>query len=327
MKKSKILLIVFTLLIATIALVSCQNKNETKITVNAQSDESVLALSFLSSSTILSNDNQLNLSGNGNHHHNNKNEDCEQTEEIDMDKVNSYLQMMESFLVNDGVINTQTLESDMEEYEFKMIFSVKNLTYTTSEYVLYFNQTLLQDDDDLDDDDDDMKLSQRKHHKEGRKPKFDDDTEYLLEGIAVIGDITYELIGVKEEEDSEIELKVSVKLDESNYVILEQEIEDDEISYQYELIKNGKKSLSIEFEIEDSEEFEIEIKQIEDGKVVYYNFEKDTVDNVIKIKYRNNGDVFNLVAKGYIDEETNEVVYEYKVCESSKLYHYHKHCK
>ena len=278
---------------------------------------------LVTSTNVLSTTSTLSLSGNK--------ETTSQmllskTEEIDMDKVNTYLQMMESLLVDDGPINIETVESDKEEYEFKMIFSALDLAEVKHSYTIYFNQTLLEEDFDDDDYDDEGKG--HKHQKQGKegknKPKFDDETEYLLEGIAIYDGIEYIIKGVKESEDDELELKLVIKLDEANYVSIEQEIENNETEYSYDVFSNRKKTFSISLDVENDTEFEIKIKTKNNGINETYMFKKDITNNVVQIKYHSEGNVYHLTVKGYVDSETGETVYEYKVSESNKQYHYHK---
>ena len=118
--------------------------------------------------------------------------------------------------------------------------------------------------------------------------------------------------------DKELELKIT--LDESNYVLIEQETETNESEYSYVVVRNGKKVLSMSFELEDGIE-EIVIKSKESGSTEIYKFYKSKGD--IVIKHIKNGLEVKIVVKSYQDSN-NETIYEYKVTETNKTYKYSK---
>lgn len=338
MKKIKITLLIFSLIIVSVVMVSCKkekinNNSDNNITqTTITSDENVLALGFVTSTNVLSTTSTLNLSGTNNT--SNQLLLSQSEEEIDMDEVNTYLQMMESLLVDDGPVNIETLESDKEGYEFKMIFSALDLAGVKHSYTIYFNQTLIEEIED-DDDDCDFECeekhehskdhdSRNKHQHGNKKPDFDDDTEYQLEGIAIYDDLEYIIKGIKEVEDDELELKLVIKLDDANYVSINQEIENNETEYSYDVYNNHRKTFSISLEVDNNTEYEVKVKTINNGVNETYMFKKDTTNNTIHIKYHSEGNVYHLTVKGFVDSDTGETVYEYKVSESNKQYHYHK---
>ena len=165
------------------------------------------------------------------------------------------------------------------------------------------------------------------HHKFDQ----DKDAEYAVEGIAIIDGVEYELVGSKEqdsENEEEFELSLMVKKSEKEYVILEQEVEDEKSEYEMKVFEEGKRKLA--FEIENKEN-KLEINLVvqetnEEGKSekVTYNFKQITVNEevLVIIKRVTADDFIKILVKTIVDEETGEVVYEYKLEE--KEFHYHK---
>lgn len=156
----------------------------------------------------------------------------------------------------------------------------------------------------------------------------DDDeleVEIELEGIVVLGDVEYTLTGEKEieQEDNEEEYsyKFEIKLDSKNWVKIEysEELEDAEVekSFKYEAYNNGvKNEIKIAYENEDdelklklyiSDELELEIKQ-----------EK----NELKIEYKTKDPKTGKKVEGEIKvrvvtDANGNTSYEYKVKEKN----------
>lgn len=277
-------------------------------------------------------------------------------DELDMDKINSYLQMMENLLVDDGPIIVENGKSDKEGYESKLVFTVTDLSGKKTTYVIYYNQILegeekaevtpdkpIEPEQPAEGENSEQPVEDEKTDKKEMKTmskdeKDDDDDddeeeddqeiEYSLEGIAIIDGIEYKIIGEKELEHNEYELNIKICLDDKNYVLLEEEVEDDEHEYSYTVIKNGKKALDFEFELENNKnnEIEIEFTTIENGVKEVYEFEKEEKagKTIIVIKHNKNGHVYKIYAEGTVNPETGEIEYTYRVKESNKKYHYEK---
>lgn len=293
MKKIKLLL-VFAVLFLSITLISCR-KNQQTTNLNLKNDDDLLAFYSLTSANILSNaskEETRNI-------RTKKLLSATSEEGIDINTVNTYLQMMESMFSDKAPFVINSGKSDREGYETKVVFEVTDLSGKKDSITLYYNQTELVEEQDEDD-------------------MFENEKEYRLEGVAVIEGIEYQIKGEKEIENDESSLDIKVILDENNYVVIEQEIENNEQEYEYEVYKNGKKYTSISFEVEDGKEFEAEFSTREKGYLETYRFYKE--GNKVKIKYRSNEKVFTIKATASIDPETNETVYEYKVMENNSEY-------
>ena len=293
MKKRNIIILIAVLALGIFIHYGCTNKTSKSI-----GTKDLVTFSALSSANILSNTESVNLSLESSSSSLMKLSST--VDDIDMDKVNSYLQMMENMLVDDGPILISESVSDKEGYAKKLVFESKDLSGNKETYTLYFNETVLKekDDDDL----------------------FELEEEFKLKGLAIIDGVEYKMTGSKEIEEDEEELELKITLDESNYVLIEQETETNESEYSYVVVKNGKKVLSMSFELEDGIE-EIVIKSKESGSTEIYKFYKSKGD--IVIKHIKNGLEVKIVVKSYQDSN-NETIYEYKVTETNKTYKYSK---
>ena len=120
-----------------------------------------------------------------------------------------------------------------------------------------------------------------------------------------------EVVLTVENFETEVEVQFTVKLDDSNYVKIQQEIEDDELEYKYTVYQNGRKkyTMSLDSEYEGGNTV-VKLTTDEDGIRETYKFIKG--DNKTIIKYDINGYSYTLHVTSVIDSETNEVIYEYK---------------
>lgn len=225
----------------------------------------------------------------------------EVTEE-QIEKINEYLGIMEQMLGDeDKPLDVITVESEREGFEHKMVITTKDINFNEIEYVLYYNEIFKNDEDILDED---------------------DEIESRLEGILVVGENEFEVIGEKEIEDDEMEISFEARIDSKNWVRIEQEIESDEMEFKYSVCVDGVKNvtkISIEKE---KDEVKMKLTFAEDKNKTQYFFKVETEDNkkVIKIKVVN--DELSAVIRVYAttNPETNEVTYEYKFVETGQKF-------
>lgn len=116
----------------------------------------------------------------------------------------------------------------------------------------------------------------------------EDEETYDLEGIIIINNQEYKISGITEKEEDEIETTIKINLNENNYFIIEQEIEEDEQEFIYSNYENNtliqKSSLSIENE---KNETEIIIKN------------KGQINGKTIIKYEKNNLIANVSYDNY----------------------------
>ena len=376
MKKMRFYLVLVAIL--SLVLVGCSNseletaKKEVTEVAALKTDQNVMVFSALSGASALSNTTTtLALAAETGE---------EVLPEIDMEKANSYLLMMENILADGGPVVATEAESDREGYDMMMVVTVKDLAGNTSSYTIYYSIVVEEevlpeeetttpeveeqpetekttpdteenvtepvgfkygkndhdgDWDDKDDRDDrdekedyenhehhDKAHDQFKNHHHGDK---EDEIEYDINALAVIDGVEYEVLGKKEveEDDEEVEIKFVIKLDDDNYVSIEQEIEEDEIEYQYNVFKGRRmvSSLKFESEEENGKTFVKLSTTNEAGDRETYKFIKDT--DVTIVKYECRGYSYTLMVTASEDAEGN-IVYDYKVKEREGFNWNHK---
>lgn len=388
-----------------------ENGEETNLELSFESDDDVISFGVLATASAFGDSDYIKLSANKTSSVRKLNS-VEETEELDMDLINEYYQMFTS-IVSSNPITITAEESDREEYENKLIYTIKDLSGEEITYTIYFNLVLIEDleeveknefdhfddfkghdkfdkmhdhlkdhfghgdfpkdekpedlvpggevpekpntedenveseeetDDEVVESEDETTELQRKKkgthgkeegkgHGKGPHQKFDqdNDVEYAVEGLAIIDGVEYELVGSKEqdsENEDEFELSLMIKKNENDYVILEQEVEDDKQEYEMSVFENGKRKLAFEIENKENKlEINLAVSEVnEEGKTekVTYNFKQITVNEevIVVIKRVTADDFVKIFVKTTVDEETGEIIYDYKLEE--KEFHFHK---
>lgn len=296
-KHIKFLVVVALVAVMAVCFVGCDfdaNKGGRKdFVLNNTSD--VISTALVSSANILSSlapDNaaQGNQLANAN-----------DITDAEIDEIHNQIQMFEAFIgSNPLTVNIEA--SDREEFEHKMTIVFKDLNNEENSYTLYYNQVLNTDDDDDDDFDLDDLM------------EIDVEQEYTLTGIMIVAENEYSVIGEKEIEDGEYEMSIIAKIDDNNYILIEQETEEDEQELSYQVWKDGKKvtSFSMSFENEKGET-SVKIKSSVEGQVTYRKFSKEEKNGqtTIKIKQTVGNEHYNVTVKITKDAETGENIYRY----------------
>lgn len=138
-------------------------------------------------------------------------------------------------ITNNGI--TQQTENNNKvshpDYNFVMEISFPNSTEVLTMYYNEFNQ---QTKEEIDDFEKEIEIS----------------TE--LQGIVEYNGSTYRTTGVKEVEiegnEIEVEVEFTTYLDNNNYIVVEQSVENGELEYEYSIYENNKKIQEVELEIE-----------------------------------------------------------------------------
>lgn len=161
-----------------------------------------------------------------------------------------------------------------------------------------------------------------KNHQYGSHHE-NDEIEYKIKALAIIDELEYEVIGKKEIEEDEVEIEFIIKLDENNYVKIEQEVEEDEFEYKYTIYKDGRKYSSLKFESENENNvIHVKLTSEENGFKETYKFIKEADKTIIL--YQTKGYSYTLVVTSSENAENGEVVYNYYVKEHDYTY---KYCK
>ncbi len=214
--------------------------------------------------------------------------DTEKTEILDN------LHVVENMISGD-IVKSEEVTSTKEGYEKMYTLTTTNFDGSHDIYTFYYNETIMNEIDDDDDDRD------RENEQEMR-----------MEGLVVMNDVEYQMFGQKEIENNEFEVEFKIKLDESNYVVIEQEMENNEIEFEYTQYQNNKKvyETSIEFEKKRNENMEIEFeeKTSTSKKEYRYKFIKEGSKQFVEVKINENNDITQAKIQVLVDEN-NQVQY------------------
>lgn len=221
--------------------------------------------------------------------------------EQNMDEINRYLNLFESLLAESPIQSVEEA-SDREGYETRLTITVSDLDGATSEYVMYYNETVFPPDED--DDDDEREI------------------ESELEGIMILDGCEYAVEGKRELEEDEAEVTFLARIDRNHYIKVKQEIEPDEQKFVYERIENGRCVSKSEIKIEqESDETEIELEFLEGETRGVYRFDRETENGKTEIKILADVNGSKTVVRVSIVENpvTGELEYEYRFTSGSKV--------
>lgn len=212
-------------------------------------------------------------------------------------KVITNLEIVEN-LIGGGIVKSEEVTSDRPEYQTMYTITVKNMDGTDEVYTYYYNETIIKDHDDDDDDDFDDFFER------------DDEQESRLEGIVIMDDVEYQMLGEKEIENDEMEMKFKISLDNDTYVKIEQEKENNEEEYQYTKYQNGRKVYETEMEVEEkNHKTEFKFKEKTATGLIYYKYEIVNIDGkkYVNVHINENGDTIETRLAVDFDENGNPV--------------------
>lgn len=189
--------------------------------------------------------------------------------------------MFSEILQNNGLDQTTTKNTDTTEglsnYTFVMQITLPNLQGSKA-VKLYYNEKETTTNIEIEDEEEEVEVST------------------TLEGVLVSEENQYRVTGERTVETEGKEVETSIKfttyLDENNYIIVEQEIEDNEIEYEYKIYQNGVKIQDIEIELEKKNgktELEYELIDLTTGVRKKTAYKLKTIDNTtFEIKLQRN---------------------------------------
>lgn len=218
------------------------------------------------------------------------------------DKIFSKLDIVDSAL-DYSPVDIKEVESDKQEYGKKIEATLSDLDSNSVTYTLYYNYSLTHEEDD-----------------EGEVERT-----YSLNGVAYVDNLEYQINGTYEEEiegdKKEQESEIKVAIDNSNFVMISQELENSETEYSFEVIKDGVMIQELELEIEEKNNFiSISIEEERNGEEFEIEFYKTKSNNlVIDVKV----EIGRKILRGkirYIEDATNGDYYELKFDGDSSTY-------
>jgi len=304
MKKIKILLMSFAILLVGVWLVSCSNETQKKLVLN--DTLSVYGFEAMSSVVLLddmSTANSLSLAMNNPTRSSivrlgaNNNE----VTEAQIEQINNYLLIMEQMLAEDKPLTITNEESDREGFENKMVIVTKDIAKNQIQYTMYYNEIAINEEE---------------------AEENIDEVESSLTGIMIINDTEYEVFGEKKQEEDELEIQFTAKIDNHNWVKVKQEIQKEETEFKYTISNNGHISMSkIQLE-KTNNKTSIKLTFINNGLENKYMFKEEVEEDmrIIKIKCLDENISANIKVFIITDSETGEVSYEYKYVETGKTY-------
>ena len=179
--------------------------------------------------------------------------------------INKYIDIFDSVVGNNAIVSKKEHIDNDPNYNYKLTTTITNLDGSKQEFVMKFKE-VKKDNTWVTDDD-------------------DDEIESTLTGVMTYAGNDYEIKGKKTVEEDEVEIEFVAYLNESIYVKVEQETENGEQEFQYEIWENGVviDSTSIEVETE-RDEIEVEMEYSKGGETSTYKFERE--GNQLKIYYR-----------------------------------------
>ena len=193
------------------------------------------------------------------------------------------------------------------------------------------------DEDDRDDMDDEYELEDEENddideedkdkYRDYRDRELGEETDEgdvaVLTGLAVVGELEYQLVGFTKTEADEIKTKYFLSLDENNWINITTETEVDETEYQVIMKVDGQVS-KMAFEIETEADGETEIKlfiKSENAAPEMYKFKsefhEETGGQLVRIQARVGQEKFKATVLIYTDEN-GDVVYNYRFEGSSR---------
>lgn len=194
--------------------------------------------------------------------------------------IHSHFLTMRQLLVKSKV-DFKVTTSEIVGYEYQMEINPIVNEGLSLKYTLYFNKTLKEHDDD--------------------------EEVYDLDGVMIINNNEYRIIGTTEIEDDEVETEIKVILSNNSYFLIEQEKEEDEYEYVYMEYLDNK--LISKYELS----YEIDHNEIE----VVIEIESIDIKGKIKAKQKNNQMTLKVDLDSYkgevkVTEDSNNIIYYFK---------------
>ena len=337
----KKILSIFVLGFTLVLLGACSQLNQTQFSLDT--DEEVFSMSALSTSSLLVNeqtndpllDQSNDFIGTLSLETNSEVEDSEvETDETNpVDNAEKFLNLIEKFASGQAALQVESEVSDNAIYEHKLTFTTMDMLGEQVTYTLYYNETLEDEVDENDDQDeannDDSEVDETNQpddvddaddDQDDQDELDDEEKEYTIEGILVVNDQTFEVIGEKEIEEDEQEIKFTAFIDEFNYVTSKYELESDETKFYIEEVKDGVLYAETEIKIEtEDDETKIELEYRIGNDTFEYEFKYEIEDQrpIIKVEFETTIDGVEDDGEMYIyiivDDLTGETSYEIAV--------------
>lgn len=211
--------------------------------------------------------------------------------DVNLEEIKNYVAIVENFIGTNPLTVTEE-KSDIDGFETKMTVVSRDIAGNSYTYTMYFNETALTDKSD--------------------------EVRSAISGKMLHNGTEYAVEGIKEIEGDEYEISLTAKLDENNYVKIEQETETEETSFKYEIYENGVMTNSFELEIEtEQDETEVELTTLKDGATEVFKFERELENGEEYIKVTTVKDGVQKVIQAYVVNNSDGTV-SYKIVDDGK---------
>lgn len=211
--------------------------------------------------------------------------------DADTNNLKNSIQMFNQILLDDTLTQQTTLTPETDPYfgtyNFVMNISVPNTNGGVDEFKMYYNET------------------ETKTNKEIEDASLEVEVSTKLEGIMVVSGDVFDVYGEREfetegnESESSIEFTTKSKTNPNNFIKISQEVENNEVEFEYEIYKGGIKVSESEFEVEQEKNHtvvELEFKNSNQNKATY------------KLIKGNNSNEFNVTYKNGATTDTLKIV-------------------
>lgn len=323
MKKFIVLIIIATLCLSVVSFTACDTSPKEVNPLNSTSG--LVAFSSASSAIILDDmsqdnnaDSQTPQQGNDGQNDQGQSSSGQEVTDTELEEIKAQLAVIENFIGQNtpSVSDAEVAEDDKYygTYARRMTVKTKDMHGTDYEFDIYYNEVLSSSHEEKDDDD-----------------KFDIEkkSNFKLEGIVISGENEYAMTGTKKtetetegfEEKTETSYKMKIAKNESEYVLFEQQYEQDgkesETSFEYKIYQDGQlvKKFELEYENENGKD-EVEMTSIENGELLKVSYETRINKNgkeVIEAKIIRNGEtVFVTICPEGDGSQGNPYRHEYK---------------
>ncbi len=189
----------------------------------------------------------------------------------EMDTVNRYMALVEN-LLGEGSVSGSDIAGGMG-YPFGMTISYKDLLGSTVTYTMYYDKIFI----------------------DGERDEDEEESNYSVEGVLVVGDENYPVEGryseETEEDESERSLYFKAYTGENSYIEVHRESEDEEdeseTEYVYNIFLEGElyESMSVSYESEEEElELEMRITRGEIRETLVFSDESEDGERIIAVR-------------------------------------------
>lgn len=318
----KIVLFFLTISIA-LGLVACQTTTQA---VEFESDTELAAFQAISASTLLS----ANLDSLSNVALPLSNVEEEETEDPivndEVDQIDQYLWMMETYLGDEGALAVTAQASDREGYTSMILFTTKTLAGEEITYTLYFNEIEIVEEEEETTEETPLAQGMQPQDKFRFQDPEDANIVSGLEGLLVIGEAEFNLEGKKVVAENREIMILRAYTDEDNHVAVRyMSGEDGDKAFFYTIVVNGELVSRTAVKVfVNGDRIRTSLQFVEGNARGFYQFAIETVDNVSRIHIVYNVTDGEVQEKGNIwivatfDPETELTTYEYRVLPDPK---------